>query len=123
MSKKNAELATRPLSAARLRGVWKSDRKQTFRLLKDDAFGDRTQWFKKLFGKMTLTWGAKYVTSELDGYLDKESYEVLAKDGWSLVIRMQSGELRQLHFVNDDLYFLVVGQGWCEYFRRVKPSS
>lgn len=107
----------------RLRGVWKSDRKMTFRLMKADAFGDRTKWFQKLFGKMVLRWGTKYVTSELDGHIVKERYEVVAVDASSVLIRQAAGELRQLHFVNDDLYFLVVGNGLCEYFRRVKSSS
>lgn|GEM_PF-5476744 len=123
MATSAADSVPQPIPASRLRGVWKSDRGQTFRLLKDNAFGERTQWFKRLFGKMTLKWGSKYVTSEIDGYVDKEPYEVVATDASSVVIRLESGEIRQLHFVNDDLYFLVVGNGWCEYFRRVRPAS
>jgi hypothetical protein len=83
---------------------------------------------KNLFGHMIVTWGRTRVDVRLrdDHWIDP--YEFIARDDASVVIRVRSPindrpTLIQIHFEEDDRYWLIGPLGYLrEYFRRI-PSD
>jgi hypothetical protein len=115
-----------PTGDSRLLGTWRSDRRRTFRHYKPKA-GCSPQalaGLKAMFGKLVVRWGRGKYHTELEGHRESGGYEVVASDSVSVVVRYQdflSGEdrLRQIHF-DGDYYWIALGGGLCEYFRRIK---
>ncbi len=110
----------------RLLGTWRSDRRRTFRHFKPKrgCTPQSLRQLKALFGKLVIRWGRGKYHTELDGYRESTTYEMVASDSVSVVIRYRDGlggedQLRQIHF-DGDYYWLALGGGLCEYFRRVK---
>jgi hypothetical protein len=113
----------------RLLGTWKSDRRRTFRHFRPKAGCSPASFrkFRALFGKLVIRWGHGKSYAELDGHRSVTAYEVVASDSRSVVIRYfdsLAGEdrLRQIHF-DGEYYWIALGGGLCEYFRRMQVSD
>lgn len=111
----------------RLIGTWKSDSRRTFRNWKPRAGVSpaRTRKFKGLFGKLIVRWTPKGVFSGFDpNALEGTSYEVVASDSFSVVVRtycewLDESTLDYILF-EDDCYWLtnaMIRFGEC--FRRI----
>lgn len=79
--------------------------------------------FKGLFGKMVVQWGRGVFRSDLDGFRTVEKYTVVAADSTSVVVKVPGPlgperQLQQIHF-EGEYYWVALGGGLCEYFRRV----
>lgn len=110
---------------SRLIGTWISDRRRTFRNYKPKRGVEpkNLRKLKSLFGKFIIRWGRGKYYTQLGSYRDTFNYEVLGRDTDSVVIRYwcdiyEEYTLRQIHF-EGDCYFVALGGGLCEYFRRV----
>lgn len=108
----------------RLIGTWISDRRRTFQNYKPKRGFDpkKLRKLKSLFGKFIIRWGRRKYYTQLGNYRDTSSYEVVDRDTHSVVIRcwcdiFKEYTLRQIQF-EDDCYFIALGGGLCEYFRR-----
>jgi hypothetical protein len=109
----------------RLIGTWRSDRTRTLRTYrpKPGAPSKAVRQFKGLFGKMVVQWGRGVFRSDLDGFRTVEKYTVVAADSTSVVVKMPGPlgperQLQQIHF-EGEYYWVALGGGLCEYFRRV----
>lgn len=113
----------------RLIGTWKSDRRRTFLHYKppEDFTSEKLDKFKSVFGKLTIRWGrGKYYTL-LNGFRDVQSYEIVASDHDSVVVRIRHeiyGHdcLRQICFDGDHYWIALDGGDLCEWFKRVKSK-
>jgi hypothetical protein len=114
-----------PKADRRLLGTWKSDRRRSFRNIRPKP-GCRPAALRKLkalFGKLVVRWGRVKYYTDLDGFRSSARYEVVARDSTSVVVRYLDseggeGRLQQIHFEGDH-YWIALGGGLCEYFRRV----
>ena len=112
----------------RLIGTWKSDADATIaEMRKSRAVTDKQEaGLRKLFGKMIITYAAKTLTTELDGKLDTQPYQIVSKDRDSIVLKSWfaiSNKDEQFHirFTDSDTYWVdVEGFQVSECFRRVK---
>lgn len=113
----------------RLVGIWRSDRRRTFR----DFFPRRgvseesIRKLKSLFGKLEVRYGYKVMHSSYDGVEEQTAYELLASDSSSVVIRYYSELfnehcIRQIHF-EDEYMWMAISGGLCEFFRRIPKSA
>ena len=111
----------------RLIGTWKSDVRRTFARFKPKP-NSRPQSFRKLkslFGKLVVRWGRGKVYVEMDGNKSSHTYEVIASDQFSVVVRSNDElvwlghVLQQIHF-EEGWYWVAVAPGLCEWFKRVK---
>ncbi len=112
----------------RLLGAWRSDRRRTFRYFKPKtgASPASLRKLKAIFGKLIVRWGRGQYHIDLDGYHRSASYEVVASDSVSVIVRSRdemSGEdrLQQIHF-EGDYYWVALGGRMCEFFRRLPPE-
>lgn len=115
-----------PESDSRLLGTWQSDRRRTFRHWKPTprCRPVALRRLKEMFGKLVVRWTRTRCYAELDEYRSFERYEVVARDSRSVVVRMwdelyQEDQLQQIHFVDDEYYWIAVSTGLNEYFRRI----
>jgi hypothetical protein len=114
----------------RLLGRWKSDRRRTFRnLALPEATPGGLRKLKAIFGHMIVTWRPRTVTTEFQGSVDTQHYEVIARDELSVVVRIQDeyswllGELRQIYF-DEDHYRLCTGVlPIVEFFRKLNDRA
>ena len=115
-----------PKYDSRLIGTWQSDRRRTFMHFKP-KWGCPPQNLRKLkamFGKLVIRWGRGRCHTELDGYCDSDTYEVIARDTSSVVIRYRDGitemdRIQHIHFEEND-YWIAVSGRLIEWFRRVE---
>ena len=110
----------------RLLGTWKSDRRKTFLHFKPgaDYTPQRLRKLKSLFGKLTVRWTRAKFYSNYEGCLESGSYEIVASDAESVVVRfyddiLQQDRLRQIYFEGDYYWFALWGN-LTEWFRRVE---
>lgn len=110
----------------RLIGTWKSDRLRTFRHYKPKPTVtlQSLRRFRSLFGKLEVQWTRSKCHSNFDGHRDSMPYEVVASDAESVVVRYRdvltdSEVLRQITF-DGNFYWIALGGGLCEWFRRIK---
>jgi hypothetical protein len=115
---------------SRLIGTWKSDRRRTFTHWRPRKSSSSKSYekLKSLFGKLQIRWARGKYYTDFDGVKDTHSYEILAVDRQSVVIRISEAnlvfdELVQIRFDGDDRYWIALGNGLCEYFKRVKDSQ
>ena len=77
-----------------------------------------------MFGKLIVRWGKGCVRTDLEGFRSKETYEIVARDSVSVVVRSFNevlGEERLLQlFFERDYYWFWTPWGMREFFRRVK---
>ena len=116
-------------SDPRLLGIWRSDRRRTFKHFKPKAKCPPSSFrkFKALFGELVVKWDRGVVHIELDDYRSATPYVVLASDAVSVVVRSKdplSGEerIQQIHFEGDCYWVALPGGRLCEFFRRVQPE-
>ena len=112
----------------RLIGSWQSDADATIaeRRKSRPVTEQQEQAMRKLFGKMKITYTDTTVTSELDGVLDTQPYQVTNKDGESAMIKFWSAlskkdEIARIRFIDNDTYWVDAEQfAFSECFRRIK---
>lgn len=111
----------------RLLGTWKSDRRKTFAEFrpKKNADPKALRKLKAIFGKLKLHWTRTNVHSNYDGFSESQTYDVLASDSQSVVIRIYENlfeeyELKQMFFEGTEYYWVYVGGNLREYFKRIK---
>ena len=122
------------LTDERLIGTWQSDADRTMAGRPDQKPGNeaREAKFRKLFGKLRITYTADTFTSDFDGAIEIAPYEVLGKDASSVVIRdlddkpspldeiFTQSKFHVIHFDGPDTYWLDSELGQIrEYFRRL----
>jgi hypothetical protein len=117
---------------SRLIGTWQSDADRTIAEIRKRRPVDEKQEaaFRKLFGKLRVTYTATTCTSNLEAFSQTNPYEVLGKDNVSVVIREVEpkspilGEMTEftvIQFDGLDSYWLFTKIGGIqEYFNRVK---
>jgi hypothetical protein len=114
-----------------LLGTWQSDADRTIAGIRAGRPVDEKQEtaFRKLFGKLRITWTPTTCMTELDGATAVSGYEVLGKDRHSVVIRqgehkpspmegvVEFSEFVVIHFDGPDAYRLDTEIGGIrEYF-------
>jgi hypothetical protein len=113
---------------SRLIGTWKSDADATIaELRKSRTVTDKQEAaMRKLFGKMTITYAAKTYTTEFDGKLDTQPYQIVSKDRDSVVLKswspIENKEVQfRIRFTDSGTYWVDVESfAISECFRRVK---
>ena len=93
----------------RLIGTWRSDADATIAELRktQTVTEEREQGLRKLFGKMKITYTDKMFTTELDGVVNSQPYQVISKDATSVVIKTKPDLLNQdglvrIRFIGND---------------------
>ena len=121
--------ASRPRIDKRLIGTWRSDRARTLRTFTPSPgiSSESIRRFKALFGKLVIRWGRGVYRTDCDEHRSVEKYTVIASDASSVVIKVRGPfgpepELRQIFF-DGDCYWIALGGGVCECFRRVPRGS
>ena len=121
--------ASHPRIDKRLIGTWRSDRARTLRTYvpRPSASPESVRRFKALFGKLVIQWGRGVYRLDLDGVRSVEKYTVVASDESSVVVKTRgtlgpSPELKQIFF-EGDFYWIALGGGLCECFKRVPRGS
>lgn len=114
-------------SAQRLLGDWKSDRRRTMAEWKwsPRTTAKKKQFVTSLFGHLKLRYTRKYVYSDYQGTKDRQPYEVLGCDSFSIAIAIGNsilGEalIYQLNF-EGDAYWISLGRQR-EWFRRPRKT-
>jgi hypothetical protein len=99
-----------------LLGTWQSDADATIaEIRKTRPVTDKQeQAMRKLFGKMKITYTTTTITSDFDGVVESQSYQVLSKDGDSIVVKYGFGPSNQeeefrIRFVGDTFRIRFVG--------------
>ncbi len=121
---------------SRLWGTWQSDADRTIANMLGDPPHDeqRVAKLRNLFGKLRVTWTATHCTSDLEGTIDSDTYEVVGRDQYSVAIRstdskpspldalqLELSSLQVIHFEGRDTYWLDSQLGGMrEYFKRVR---
>src|SRR5262249_2756151 len=112
----------------RLFGTWKSDADATIADMKTrrTVTDEQEQKLKTmLFGKMKITYTATTLTTDFDGTVESQSYQVVSKDAESVTITAYSplskkDETFRIRFVGNDTYWVdVPDHNLSECFRRV----
>ena len=120
-----------PLTEERLIGVWQSDADRTIAARREDRPVNEEQEaaLRRIFGKLRVTYSATTYTTELDGVVETNRYQVLGRDNLSVVIRefeaqppgFEATEFGIIHFDGPDSYWLHTKIGdMKEYFKRVE---
>ena len=107
----------------RLLGTWKSDKART---LEEWAYAaattsDEQDRIANWFGKLAMRYTAARVFTNLEGEATQCPYRVVAKDPESVAIVCRTegrDEIRHIHFIGDNLYWVSVGRNR-EFFARV----
>jgi hypothetical protein len=112
---------------ARLLGTWRSDRRRT---LQDWIWPPRTgekvrKRLSAAFGHLILRYTRTRIYSDLKGFQDTETYEILGADSNSVAIVVrgplpEQGTIYHIHFEGDRHYWISLGRQR-EWFRRVEP--
>lgn len=116
----------------RLIGTWQSDANRTIAAMSEQQRVDeKLEAFRKLFGKLRITYTEAEYTTEWDGITQSGRYEILGQDKLSVVIReidpesspfqLEMTQFMVIHFDGPDLYWVhTMGGGIREYFKRIK---
>lgn len=111
----------------RLIGTWKSDADATIaEMCKTRSLTDeQEQKLRTIFGKMKITYKETTFTSEMDGVVDTQTYQVVSKDSDSVVLKAGSGltnkdEQIRIRFSDNDTYWIEASDTLRECFRRQK---
>lgn len=120
----------RPKYDPRLIGTWKSDADATIahRKTTHQVTEKNEEALRKLFGKMTITYTARDLTTNFDGTIETQTYQVVSKDAESVTIRTYSpfekkDATLRIRFVDADTYWVDESNeyfSFSECFRRVK---
>ena len=110
----------------RLLGSWKSDAERTMKYwqFRKQPDPEAVTKFAAIFGKMTWRITAKNWDGEYEGKVYRATYEVIASDSRSVIVRHSgskefNAELKQYFF--DEENYLYVASGFnFEFFRRVE---
>lgn len=123
------------LTDDRLIGTWQSDADRTIAGIQVSELVDakREAGLRKLFGKMQVKYTATTYTSDFDGSVETNDYQVLGRDKSSVVIRtvknkpsplegiFELSDFAVIHFDTPDSYWLDVEIIEVrEYFKRVQ---
>ena len=117
-----------PRGESRLIGTWQSDADETVaaqRKSRPVTVGQE-QAMRRLFGRMKVTYTETTATTDFDGNLDTQPYQVISKNEDSVVIKCWSAfskkdEQFRIRFVGSDTYWVDADQfAFSECFRRIK---
>jgi hypothetical protein len=113
----------------RLLGTWQSDRERTMEGFKRGRSLTEKQeaMFANMLGKLKITYSRTTFTTELDGVVETQRYEVLGKDERTVVLRELDRKPPQdifpafslIEFDGPDSYCVQTGN-FREYFKRVE---
>jgi hypothetical protein len=114
-------------SDPRLFGTWQSDADATIAdMKKGRPITDQgEQGLRRVFGKAKITYTADTMTTDFEGKVESQSYEVVAKDADAVTIKAWSpvskkDESFRITFVGNNTYWVDVPSGKArECFRRV----
>lgn len=120
-----------PLSEPRLIGTWQSDADRTIEAARGplNLTPERETVFRKIFGRLRITYSDKSCSTELDGTVDNFEYHVLGSDATSVAIRsvgsqpiktLKLSEFSVVHFEGPDTFWIQPEMGPREYFNRLK---
>lgn len=113
------------LSDKRLVGAWRSDRERTIQhwKLSETASAETRARFEAVFGKLVLRFSSRTWESEMDGAKHHGTYQVVAHDSFSVVVRSTDAESRESHltqyFIEQESMYVVSGYN-LEFFKRVE---
>jgi len=109
-------LKSRP-GDARLIGTWKSDADATIAEMRKNrpVAEQQEQALRKIFGRVKVTYTATTLTSDFDGVVETQPYQVVRKDRDSVVIKTRSPiskaeEEFTIRFADSDTYWIAAGQ-------------
>jgi hypothetical protein len=113
---------------SRLIGTWQSDADATITELRKSrpVTNKQEQAMRKLFGRMKITYTKTTLTTDFDGSLDTQPYQVVSKDRDSVVIKSwfalsKKDEQFRIRFIGSDVYWVDVEQfALSECFRRIE---
>lgn len=110
-------------------GAWRSDAARTRAELeaRRDIPPKTRQALRQIFGRLTITYGARIAVSCYDGLTTRQAYRVLACDATSVAIvcrgqRRPETRLYQLVFEDQDHYWICLGK-IREFFVRVSAVT
>jgi hypothetical protein len=115
----------------RLIGTWLSDADRTIEAARGslNLTPEREAAFRKIFGRLQMTYSESTCETNLDGTLDAFEYQVLGSDPTSVAVRsigsqpikmLKLSEFSVIHFDGPDALWLQPEHGPREYFKRVK---
>lgn len=115
----------------RLIGTWQADADATIaEFRKSPHFtAELEEAWRKIFGKLKVTYTDSTVTMDFDARIDTQPYEVVSKDGDLVVIKglsalTQQDEQSRIRFIDADTYCVEAPPGaliqFKEVFRRIK---
>lgn len=121
------QMAKARRSDPRLFGTWKSDADATIADMKTrrPVTDEGEQGLRKIFGKAKFTYTAETITTDFDGKVESQSYQVVGKDADSVTIKALSPLTKQdetfrITFVGNDTYWVDIPGGKLrECFRRI----
>ncbi|HEY1375987.1 MAG TPA: hypothetical protein VGF55_04300, partial [Gemmataceae bacterium] len=109
----------------RLIGAWRSDADATFAELRKSrpVTDEQEQKLRTVFGHLKVTYTDTIFTTDFDGAVASQPYQVISKDATSVVIETKSplsgqDEPVRIRFIGNDMYW-VEFEGAGECFRRV----
>lgn len=115
-------------TGVRLVGTWRSDADATIAEIRKSrtVTDSQEQAFRKLFGKMRITYTDKTLTTDMNGIKETQPYQVVSKDATAVVLKSWSAlnkrdEETRLRFTDNNTYWIDSEQfKLSECFRRVE---
>jgi len=113
----------------RLLGTWRSDGRRTVRewRFRPGISRKKRDKFLSIFGKLTVTYTARFRRWVMDDYRNRHRYQVLASDSRSVAIRYEcptTGEWLIEHIIFDGAGRFWIPLGYNrEWFRRVRRAA
>jgi hypothetical protein len=109
----------------RLIGAWRSDADATFAELRKSrpVTDEQEQKLRKVFGRLKVTYTDTMITTDFDGVVESQPYQVISKDATSVVIKTKSplsgqDEPMRIRFIGNDMYWIEL-ERVSECFRRI----
>lgn len=111
----------------RLIGTWQSDADATIAELRNTRplTDEQDAKLRTLFGKMKVTYTETTITTDFEGKVDTQPYQVVSKDGDTIMVKSWSAlskqdEVYRIRFVGTDRYWVDVERfAMSECFRRI----
>ena len=114
-----------------LLGIWRSDKKKTIEELakRRDISEKQLEFFRTIFGKLEVHYRPKTAIVLLNGKKRVQRYKILGADSYSIAILFEqrpppfAGPKIQLITFEKDFFWITLGGGMREFFKRIKFSA